>query len=128
MRSLSTALRLKPRNDASLAGYWEEYQYQDSRQEVANDVGTAWRASSAWTGLTDLAKTYILSEAQKKIAQTVAPTQPGMTTTYTPSGGLTQSNTTPPPAPSVWTGLLNNPLVWAGVAAGAYLLLRKKRR
>jgi len=127
MRSLSTALRLKPRNDASLAGYWEDYQYQDSQQEVANDVGTSW-ASSAWTGLTDLAKTYMISDAQKKIAQTVATSQPGVTTTYSPYGGITQSNMTPIAAPSPWTGLLNNPLVWAGVAAGAYLLLRKKRR
>jgi hypothetical protein len=127
MRSLSTALRIKPRNDASLAGYWEEYQYQDSQQEVANDVGTSW-ASSAWTGLTDLAKTFIVADTQKTIAKTVATSAPGVQTVYSPYGGITQSNLTPVVAPSPWTGLLNNPLVWAGVAAGAYFMFRKKRR
>ena len=135
MRQLSNALlRFKP-NTGGLSSGWEEYQYMDTYTQPvsgSSDVGTSWSGSSLWNTVADLASTYIKTDAQKKLAQTLAKTQSqaGSTVSVDPTGAVVKTTYQPltlPESGADVLALLKNPLVLIAGGFIAYKLIKKKK-
>lgn len=139
MRLLSGALN-RYRGPRGLASGWEEYQYMDTYEQPgspaaltttsSNDAGTGFW-SSAWDKITDLGSTYIQTEAQRKLAESLAKTtsQAGSSVSVDSSGAIVKTTYQPLslPSSSTITDLLKNPLVLVAGGFIAYKLLKKKR-
>jgi len=133
MRSLSTAVHRfqRGRTTKGLSGYWEEYQYQDSGAAASsgNDAGTGF-FSSLWSGITNLGTTYLQTEAQRKLAESLAKTQTqvGSSISVAPDGSVVKSTSQPIIASSGVDVMsyLKNPLVLLAGGVIAYKLLKKK--